>query len=192
MFSSKSDIVSLLCEDHERLRALMAKFKSAKDMGAKREIFADFLPLLEAHTFGEEETLIARALADKRLRPHAVEGLEEHDLAEFEVDKVLKAATDEQWEARVKVIAELLEHHLDEEEKDFFPLAQKVLSAEEREELATRYMDAREKLKLAPIIQLPIRKSALQEQSGRLGLVVAWLLGVPAWLLLMVFLVGGT
>jgi hypothetical protein len=31
----------------------------------------------------------------------------------------------------------------------------------------------------------------LQSESGRAGYFIAWLLGVPAWLLLMVFLIRG-
>jgi hemerythrin-like domain-containing protein len=43
---------------------------------------------------------------------------------------------------KVKVLKELVEHHIDEEEEDMFPIAEKVLSADELNDLAKR-MEAR-------------------------------------------------
>ncbi|MGE3260942.1 MAG: hemerythrin domain-containing protein [Bacteriovoracia bacterium] len=169
MRNDSSDIIKLLLVDHELLRQNMAALKAAESVEEKRKIYAVLLPLLECHTFAEEETLITRALTEEKLRPFAMEGLEEHDVTEFEAMKLKQAATDDQWVTRTKVLCELLEHHLKEEEEDFFPMAEKVLSREELVELGDRYWEAREKLKLAPIIQLPIRTSALEESRGVLA-----------------------
>lgn len=35
------------------------------------------------------------------------------------------------------------------------------------------------------------RQTRLQDTSGKIGYLVAWLLGVPAWILLLVFLIKG-
>lgn len=158
----KSDIVYLLLEDHKRLKDFIQQLKD-KDttVAEKRKVYEGFLPLLESHTSAEEETLIARALSEPSLRSQAMEGLEEHDLSEIMALKMKKAASEEQWEARVKVLCESLEHHLKEEEEDFFPVAEEVLSEAERQELGARYSEARQRHELAPIIELPIRTSVL-------------------------------
>lgn len=191
MFSNSSDIVAQLRAGHAALRAQMAAMTGAATLAERKKTFAEFLPLLESHTFAMEETLIARALSEETLRAHALECLEEHDLNEFEAAKIQKAATDDQWEAGCKVLCALLERHFEKEEEEFFPAAEQALGREERAELGERYAASREKLKLAPIIQLPIRTFSLQEESGRIGYFLAWLLGVPAWVLLMVFLIRG-
>jgi hypothetical protein len=52
-----------------------------------------------------------------------------------------------------------------------------------------RYRDAKRRAELAPVFQL--HESPLQNEAGRVGYIIAWLLGVPAWLLLMIFLIRG-
>jgi hemerythrin-like domain-containing protein len=160
-------ITDSLRADHGELRRLIAKINDEPGVAVKHKLFTqDFLPLLESHTGAEEETLIARALTEEKLRACANEGLEEHDVAEFEAAKIKISASDDQWITRFRVLTELLEHHLDEEEKEFFPLAERVLSAEEQSELASRYSEAKDRFRLAPIIQLPLRAFAMEERTG--------------------------
>ena len=188
----KSEIIWLLLDDHRRLRGYMEKMRDQSlPIEERRRVYNEFLPLLESHTSSEEETLIARSLVEPKLREHATEGLEEHDLTEVITAKLRMAASEEQWEARMKVLCETLEHHLEEEEKDYFPVARKVISETERQELGARYTELRQRYELAPIVELASRTFILQQQAGRIGYLIAWLLGVPAWLLLMIFLIRG-
>ena len=50
----------------------------------------------------------------------------------------------EQWTAKLKVLKENVEHHVEEEESDMFKGAREVLSKEQLEELGTR-MEAEKK-----------------------------------------------
>jgi hemerythrin-like domain-containing protein len=179
MFEDNSDIIRMLSTDHQALRSLMAAMEHAGDVMEKKAIFSEFLPLLESHTYAQEETLMSRSLSDQNLRPFAMECIEEHDVTEFLAAKLKRSASDDQWLARAGVLCNFLEVHLDNEEREFFPAVEKSLTFAVRAELGERYAEAREKLKLAPIIELPIRTSSLQSQSGRLGFALAWLLGVP-------------
>jgi hypothetical protein len=36
-----------------------------------------------------------------------------------------------------------------------------------------------------------VSRPLLEEQTGKIGYVIAWILGVPAWILLMIFLLRG-
>lgn len=54
-----------------------------------------------------------------------------------------------------------------------------------------RYREAKTHNELAPVFQMPVRETLLENQTGRIGYVIAWLLGVPAWVLLLIFLVRG-
>lgn len=191
MIHDSSDILSLLRADHEALRALSGAIQRSGSIMEKKAVFNDFLPLLECHMFAQEETLMARTLSEPSLKSYAMACIEEHDVIEFLSTKMKRAASEDQWLARIGVLCSFLESQLDKEEQEFFPAVEEHLGAQERIELGDRYSESREKLKLAPIIELPLRSSSLQSQSGKLGFTLAWLLGVPGWILLMVFLVGG-
>lgn len=39
--------------------------------------------------------------------------------------------------------------------------------------------------------EVKVPATVLANEEGRIGYIIAWLLGVPAWLLLMIFLVRG-
>jgi len=39
--------------------------------------------------------------------------------------------------------------------------------------------------------ELPLHPGLPTDQSGKIGYIVAWLLGVPVWILLLVFLIRG-
>jgi len=60
-----------------------------------------------------------------------LEGYEEHAVVKqllSELDELSK--DDETWGAKLKVLQENVEHHVEEEEGEMFPSARKVLSAE--------------------------------------------------------------
>ena len=42
-----------------------------------------------------------------------------------------------------------------------------------------------------PVRELPVKPSLIENQQGKIGYLVAWLLGVPVWVLLIVFLIKG-
>ena len=52
--------------------------------------------------------------------------------------------TSDEFQGRVKVLKDMIEHHAEEEESEIFPKARKVFSKEELEELGER-MSARKK-----------------------------------------------
>ncbi|MGZ3695740.1 MAG: hypothetical protein ACXWQO_16695, partial [Bdellovibrionota bacterium] len=72
MFTDTSDIVALLRADHDSLRESINKIKSCAVLEDKKAAFRDFLPILESHTFAQEESLMARALGERALKPFAM------------------------------------------------------------------------------------------------------------------------
>lgn len=194
MKSECLNVFDCLKEDHESLKGVLAQLLSSEvEVGRKRAIFKRFLPLFSSHTFAEEQTVFQHGLLEDNLRPMARQGLEEHELSEILLERIRLAVDDEQWLARVKVFCGSLEHHLQEEEKETFPAMEVAFSAEQKNELGRRYLDIRNRHQLGPVIQLPIKAQnrILAGQAGKIGYVIAWLLGVPFWLLLLVFLVRG-
>jgi hypothetical protein len=86
-----------------------------------------------------EEMLVYPLLRmrDKRLDDDVLEALEEHHVAKAtlaELDKM--KVSDERYEAKMTVLREAIEHHIEEEEENLLPRLEKMLEPEEAEALA--------------------------------------------------------
>jgi hypothetical protein len=66
-----------------------------------------------------------------------------------------------------------------------------MLPVEKIEELGMKYIDIRKKFHLSPIQEGSLKPGLAYDQAGKIGYIVAWVLGVPAWILLVVFLIRG-
>jgi hypothetical protein len=76
-------------------------------------------------------------------------------------------------------------------EEQFLPMLVSTISKEDREDMALRYKELKEFHRLSSELRIPKGLSALEEQAGRIGYLFAWIIGIPAWLLLMILLVRG-
>ena len=185
------EITRCLAEEYALLRRKSAVLRSMT-AGAteKRAAAEELLPLLKAHTLAEEETLLSSALEAEPLRLLATKALEHHELLESELLRLWQSADEEQFRARASVAGDLLDYQLGEMEESFFPYFRGLVNKSEREELGMKYQEAKARHQLAPVLRL--RSSAVAAgEAGKVGYLLAWLLGVPAWLLLLILLVRG-
>lgn len=90
---------------------------------------------LVAHMVIEEHIFYPRI---RELKPELVsESFEEHTVARFELGRAILAEGAEK-RSRVKVLKELLEHHIDEEQDAMFPKVKEGIGAKELEALGVR------------------------------------------------------
>ena len=178
--------------DHESLRGVLDALSAPAQAFRKRAIFRRALPLFQAHACGMEHSLMKEGLGHEATRPLALKCIEENELAEIAVRRMSVANHDDIWEARLKVFCQILGRHLREAER-IIPLLEEALPEQERKELAMRYLETRNKLNPVPptVREAPVKPGFLYDQAGRVGYLIAWLLGVPAWLLLVIFLIRG-
>ncbi len=139
------DIVDLILQDHIPLKGLIKIMKNLdKTLDERKQAFEKFAPLLLIHAKPEEQILYVHMKRDKKLRMEGFEGDVEHVLAEQLIDEAKTTADDELWSARVKVLAELVEHHIEEEEDDLLPKFKKISAAEDRVGMGIEYLDAQD------------------------------------------------
>lgn len=145
---SNSDIIQLILEDHKRLKKLIQTLKNTdKEIPTRMIAFEEFAPLLVTHAKPEEEVLYRELKKGESLREEGFEGDVEHGLADQLLEEVKRTTEDEDlWSARVKVLAELVEHHIEEEEETMLPKYRKQSTAQERETLGTKFLRLKEKL----------------------------------------------
>lgn len=132
------DALELIKEDHKRLKKLLKETLDAQ--GAQREHAMDHLRTeLVAHERMEEEVLYPRLRDEQKARDEVLEGYEEHHVADVILDELLDVPPEtDLWKAKVKVLKENVEHHMDEEEDELFKKARAVLDRDELERMGER------------------------------------------------------
>ena len=129
MANEKQDAIALLKADHREVEAMFEKFESAKGDGAKEKIALGICKALTVHAQIEEEIFYPAcegAVEEDMLK----EAYVEHDGAKVLIAEIEKGGpSDEYYEAKVKVLGEQIEHHVEEEEarmEGIFTLARKA------------------------------------------------------------------
>jgi hemerythrin superfamily protein len=127
------DAIKLLKADHDKVRELLGQFENAT--GARREkLRGQIEKELKVHTQIEEEIFYPAYLdASKKKDDKKMyfEALEEHHVVDFVLPQLNDGATNEELQAKAKVLKELVEHHADEEEDEMFPRAKQLLDKAE-------------------------------------------------------------
>jgi hemerythrin superfamily protein len=126
LLGSFPDVIQLLRDDHKLVRSLFAQYAKASN-GEKPQIAHRIIRELTVHA-AIEERVVYPAFRAAFQDPHLIyEAIEEHQLVHFLLDKLNRfrpgpgSAT---FDARFKVLQELVRHHVDEEESRVFPKAE--------------------------------------------------------------------
>jgi hemerythrin-like domain-containing protein len=128
--SAEPDVIDLLEADHKRVKKMFKDFeKLAKqgDVAGKVEIAMQICDELKVHTRIEEEILYP-ALYDALDESDLVdEAVVEHATAKDLIDQIESmVGSDHLYDAKVKVLGEYINHHIEEEETEIFPKARKA------------------------------------------------------------------
>ncbi|MDP9414542.1 MAG: hemerythrin domain-containing protein [Pseudomonadota bacterium] len=114
----EQDAIQLLTDDHRRVEQLFKEFENARDEAGKEEFARRICTELKVHSMLEEEILYP-ALRGKIEDADLDEALVEHDGAKLLINEIeAGSAGDSFFEAKVKVLKEQIEHHIEEEESE--------------------------------------------------------------------------
>jgi len=157
----------LLTQHHKDVAALFNKFEKTEDEGEQDELFEQIGARLAAHDAIEREIFYpackeALGEDDDTLG----EALVEHGVVEFSIYKA-DIADAEDLKHCVKVLADIVEHHVEEEEKELFPKVEKAMSAEVLEELGAE-MEQRFAEALEEDFRAAVRANLEQVMAGAL------------------------
>lgn len=133
--------IELLKQDHVTVKALLEQLNSTTERGVKTrtELLRKIEIELLVHTTIEEQVFYPafKAAGAKEESVMSAEAKEEHRTVDSLVLPDLKqtAPSSLEFAGRAKVLKELLEHHIEEEEKEMFPKAIKLLGKQKLAEL---------------------------------------------------------
>ncbi len=116
--TQSQDAVALLKQDHRTVEELFASFESASGDGKKQRIAEQICLELAVHAKIEEE-IFYPACEGKVEEELLQEAYVEHDGAKVLIAEISggSGSSDEFYDAKVKVLQEQIEHHVEEEEK---------------------------------------------------------------------------
>lgn len=139
-------IFALLKADHAEVKALLKKITESGGTKTRQRFFQRLKPALLAHAHAEEKTLYQALLQHDQTTDIALEAAVEHEIVERLLDDMSDIALRaDQFSARCKVLRELFEHHVREEEAHVFKAARKALTKSQLQELSIQFEAAKER-----------------------------------------------
>ena len=113
---TKPDAIALLKADHREVEELFEKFEKASGDGRKRKLAEQICMELTIHAQIEEE-IFYPACEGKVEEDLLKEAYVEHDGAKVLIAEIEEGGPDDEfYDAKVKVLSEMIEHHVEEEE----------------------------------------------------------------------------
>jgi len=114
----KMDAIALLKKDHRKVEALFESFEKARDSDRKEKIVTQICTELTIHAMIEEEIFYPACTGQVKDDDLIDEAYVEHDGAKVLISELSKSDPgNEFYDAKVKVLSEMIKHHVKEEEK---------------------------------------------------------------------------
>lgn len=158
-----TDAIVILKDDHKEIKKLFRDFRSAGPNAtkAKGDIVAKIIEALTVHTYIENECMypsVREAVPD--VEDDILESYEEHHVADLLVmELVTMKPEDERFDAKTTVLIENVEHHIDEEESEWFPKVRKALGRKELQRLGEELLELKAKAPHSPAQPSALKKT---------------------------------
>ena len=167
--------IELLKTDHKVVADLFEQVRNTPE-SKHSAIFTKIKAELDVHAHIEETVLYPKLKKDgtKKLADITSEGIEEHHQIKMflkELDGVRRRK--DVFEAKLKVLIEDVEHHVDEEEDEMFPLVEDQFSAAALEKMGAA-LDAKKQKFIAanPDVAKGLVKRRVTKNTGGLGAIM--------------------
>jgi hemerythrin superfamily protein len=158
-----TDAIVLLKQDHQEVKKLFRQFKEAGDDAhvRKGDLVKKMIELLTVHTYIENEIMYPEV---RKLVPEVeddiLESYEEHHVADVLCMELFVMKPDnDRFDAKATVLIENVEHHIEEEEGEWFPKVREALGRKELSELGARMLEAKKKAPRSPAQPSAMKKA---------------------------------
>jgi hemerythrin-like domain-containing protein len=146
------DILDTLKEEHDQVAELLGRLVENENATTRRSLLKQIKAALVPHLRAEEKTVYDPILAvkGKQERQDGEEGYLEHNMADKMLDRLGKMdkPNSPEFSAGAKVLKELVEHHVEEEEKNIWRDVREHFSDEERMDMNRRFMAAKARVRV--------------------------------------------
>ena len=143
--------IEMLKQQHREVEELFEELEGAGERATKTKerLFQKIADALAVHSEIEEKIFYPEAKTEET-EEMLREAVEEHlSVKRVCADLLQSGPEDEQFDARVKVLKEQIEHHVEEEEQELFPKVRKAKEEEELDDMGNRMRQLADQLELA-------------------------------------------
>src|SRR3954452_21720627 len=141
-----TDAIVLLKKDHQEIRKVFNAFEKAGDNAhaTKGKLVDRMIELLTVHTYIENEVMYPRVRElVPELEDDVLESYEEHHVADVLVMELsAMKPDDERFTAKATVLIESVRHHIEEEEKEWFPQVREALGRKLLQDIGAEMAEA--------------------------------------------------
>ena len=136
------NIFEALRADHDNQRMLASQLTDTSGDTAKRKaVFEELKRELAVHADAEERFFYKPLISHDMTQDMSRHGIAEH----HEMDELVESLetmdmSSSGWLTTAKELAHKIEHHLEDEEQEFFQLAGKIFSDAQKSELSDQYL----------------------------------------------------
>jgi hemerythrin superfamily protein len=150
--SQTTDILDTLKKEHDEVQDLLGQLVGSESAASRKSLLKQIKAALVPHVRAEEKVVYDSVLSlkDKEAKQNGEEGYLEHrhaDMALATLGKIKNAMSPE-FSAAAKVLKELVEHHVQEEERNVWAEVKENFSDEERAAMNRQFEAAKKKVRL--------------------------------------------
>jgi hypothetical protein len=127
----------LLKKQHKEVKELFKRLEKAPNEKTRAALFEELAANLTGHDAIERQVFYPACEAHMGITDELGEALVEHGFAEFGLYQADRAQGDD-FKYKCTVLKEIVLHHIEEEEKEFFPKVEKALGKKELEDLTEK------------------------------------------------------
>jgi hemerythrin superfamily protein len=145
--SAQPDAVALLKADHRQVEKWFKEFESARSANRKQALATSICDALKIHTEIEEEIFYPAFLKATKDKDTHHEAVVEHDGAKKLIAEIEQSSpADDFFDAKVKVLSEMIKHHVKEEEQPGGMFAEAKQSKMDLKELGSELLARKDQL----------------------------------------------
>ncbi|MEJ0026178.1 MAG: hemerythrin domain-containing protein [Rhizomicrobium sp.] len=151
--ADEADILDTLKQEHDEVKELLGKLVDTEKAAERTSLVKQIKAALIPHVRAEEKVVYDAIIAqrDKDAKVDGNEGYIEHKHADIALKRLdtIRPASSPEFTAAAKVLKELVEHHIKDEESNVWRDVRKTFDGDQRIEMNRKYEATKQKVKVA-------------------------------------------
>ena len=133
-----------LRKDHKLVKQILKEMEESSPK-ERADLISELDAALFPHLRAEEEVFYPALMQKEQSRELGLEAIEEHHVAKIVYNELSgMSPSDEKWQAKAKVLMEIVNHHIQEEEEEVFSITKKAISKDDIPEVFQRFVDLKQ------------------------------------------------
>jgi hemerythrin superfamily protein len=136
--------LEVLKQDHQKVKVLFQEARQGTDRNKRKELFDKIDTELEIHAHIEETVFYPALETHEELKDMVAEALEEHQEVKALLEELEELGPDShEFGSKLQELIEGVEHHVEEEEGEMFPIVRELFDEGQLEQLGQELESAK-------------------------------------------------